>query len=193
MRDRDFRRQQPGDAIADFLSQQQLDHRRVRLRADQTPLVQLDEEVRDVGGSRRVVLVHVIDDDGVAHAQCGRERHDVLGTEPLEQRVRRVVAGDLDHAADRILGAEPQDWLVEGERSRLLLPVRLGEHDQLVERGGDVDRTGGALAAHPRGQVVDDEGDASLEVRGSGVQFVAHLSKRPALSLDGRGEGGRRE
>ena len=190
VRDRQVLGQQHRDAIADGLAQQHVEHRLVGLGAEQAAPVKLDEEVRDVAGGGRVLLAP---DRRVGHAEQCRERGHVVVAEAAEQLVRRRVVGHLDHAAERLGRAEPDDVLVEREEPHLPLAVRLGEDDELVERGGDVALVRVALAAGAGGQVVDDEGDAAVEGRRLGLERLAHLGERPLLRGGGGREGGCRQ
>ena len=130
-------------------------------------------------------------DDRIAHPQLRREGRNSVQTEAREQCVGGVVAGGLDHAANRGAGAQSEDSLVEGEEPRLLLAVRFREHDQLVERGGDVCLVGVADARRPVREVLHDKRDAPVEARGLGLELLAHLSELRVLRRCGRCECGR--
>ena len=147
-------------------------------------------------GGGRVTPVCVCADDRVAHAQLSRGAPPRSSeTQAAEKCVCRVVVGHLNHAAGGLGGAESEDLLVEGEEARLLLAVRLGKHDQLVERRRDCrPRRGcGCSAPRPLRSCTTKEMRPSKS-RGLGLQLLAHLaSSGRCLHCGGRREAGRRQ
>ena len=208
--------QEPRDAVAHELPAQHREHRRILVRAEQRPGVELGEEVRDVVRGGRVRAA----DDRVGHAEASRRGADGAPLQAGGKRLRRRVVRELDHASGGLARPEVEDVGARGpvRRRRPVLPdgdrlterecalphlfVRLGQHDQLVERSRAEHLAGAVGAAGPVGEVEDDEAHTgagrlgvllhgrAYVVDGAGVGGAGHGERGESEGEDERGDGG---